>query len=77
VAANPADHAKRFDLAAGLLARGDNDAAADALLAIIAADRGWNEGAAQAKLLQMFEAIGVGDPWSIKVRARLRSILFS
>ena len=54
-----------------------SDAAAAALLHIIAADRGWNEGAAQARLLKMFEAVGVGDPWSIKTRARLRSILFS
>ncbi len=77
VAAHPDDHAKRFDLAAGLIARGDNDAAADALLHIIAADRGWNEGAAQARLLKMFEAVGLGEPWSIKTRARLRSILFS
>ena len=77
VAASPDDHAKRFDLAAGLIARGDNDAAADALLHIIAAERGWNEGAAQARLLKMFEAVGLGEPWSIRTRARLRSILFS
>jgi len=77
VAASPDDHGKRFDLAAALIARGDNDAAADALLAIIAADRGWNEGAAQAKLLKMFEAVGLGEPWSIRTRARLRSILFA
>ncbi|KAB7647678.1 thioredoxin [Polymorphobacter fuscus] len=77
VAAAPDDHAVRFELAAGLIARGDNDAAADALLAIVTADRSWNEGAAQAKLLKMFEAVGLGDPWSIKVRARLRSILFA
>jgi putative thioredoxin len=77
VAADPGDHARRFDLATGLIARGDNDAAADALLAIIAAERSWNEGAAQAKLLKMFEAVGLGEPWSIKTRARLRSILFA
>ncbi len=77
VAAAPEDHALRFELAGGLLARGDNDRAADALLAIIAADRSWNEGAAQARLLTLFEAVGIGDPWSIRTRARLRSILFS
>jgi putative thioredoxin len=77
IAADPGNHALRFDLAAGLIARGDNDGAAAALLHIVAADRGWNDGAAQARLLKMFEAVGVGDAWSIKTRARLRSILFS
>jgi putative thioredoxin len=77
VAAHPDDHALRFELAGGLLAAGDRDGAADALLAIVAAYRGWNDGAAQAQLLKLFEAAGLGDPWSIKVRSRLRSILFS
>ncbi len=77
VDANPDDHAKRFDLAGALLAGGNRDAAADHLLAIIAADRGWNDGAARATLLKMFEATGLDDPWSIAIRARLRSILFS
>ena len=73
----PGDHALRYDLAAALIARGDNDSAAAALLSIVAADRTWNDAAAQAKLLKMFEAVGLGDPWSIKTRAKLRSMLFS
>jgi putative thioredoxin len=77
VAANPHDHQRRFDLAGALLAGGDRDAAAEALLAIIAADRGWNDGAARATLLKIFEATGLDDAWSIRTRARLRSILFS
>ncbi len=77
LAADPAAHDKRFELANGLIARGDRDGAAAALLAIVAADRSWNEAAAQARLLTMFEAAGLGDPWSIRTRARLRSILFS
>ncbi|OYU15433.1 MAG: thioredoxin [Alphaproteobacteria bacterium PA4] len=77
VAADPDNHALRFELAGGLLARGDRDAAADALLTIIGADRGWNDSAAQQTLLKMFEATGLADPWSIKTRARLRSILFA
>ncbi|MFZ4690503.1 MAG: thioredoxin [Polymorphobacter sp.] len=77
VDANPDDHQLRFDLAGALLARGDRDASADALLAIIAADRNWNEAAARTTLLKMFEATGLDDPWSIKTRARLRSVLFS
>jgi putative thioredoxin len=77
VAANPDDHGLRFDLAGALLARGDRDAAADELLAIIAADRNWNEAAARTTLLKMFEATGLDDPWSTRTRARLRSVLFS
>ncbi len=77
VAADPANLDQRFELAGGLLARGDRDAAADQLLAIVAADRTWQEGAAQARLLKLFEAAGLGDPWSINTRARLRSLLFS
>lgn len=77
VAAQPDDHQLRFDLAGALLASGDRDGAADALLAIIAADRNWNEAAARTTLLKMFEATGLDDPWSIRTRARLRSVLFS
>jgi putative thioredoxin len=47
-----------------------------ALLAMIAKDREWNEGAAKAKLLQMFEAIGLEDPWVAATRRRLSLILF-
>jgi putative thioredoxin len=77
VAAHPDDHQLRFDLAGALLASGDRDGAADALLAIIAVDRNWNEAAARTTLLKMFEATGLDDPWSIRTRARLRSVLFS
>ncbi len=77
IAAAPEDHALRFELAGGLLARGDRDGAADALLAIIAADRGWNEGAARDRLLKLIESVGLADGWSVRTRARLRSILFS
>jgi putative thioredoxin len=73
----PDDHALRFEVANGWLARGDRDKAADHLLAIIKADRGWNEGAAREKLLKLFEAAGLSDPWSVAIRARLRAILFS
>ena len=77
VEADSADHQARFDLASALAARGDRDAAADHLLAIIRADRGWNEGAAREKLLKMFEAAGLADPWSVKTRAALRAIWFA
>ena len=74
---HPDDHAARFELAGALAARGERDAAAEHLLAIIKADRTWNEGAAREKLLTMFEAAGLSDPWSVKTRAALRAIWFS
>ena len=77
IAADPADHAARFELANALIGRGDRDGAADQLLASIAADRTWNEGAAREKLLKLFEAAGLADPWSVKTRARLRAIWFA
>lgn len=77
LAAAPNDQALRFELATAYLAADRRDDAAEALLAIIEADRGWNEGAARTKLLTLIEAAGLTDPWSVKTRARLRSILFS
>ncbi len=76
VAANPDDHAARFDLANALMAAGDRDGAAEALLATIAADRDWNEGAARARLLEIFGMIGLEDPWVSATRRKLSAILF-
>ncbi len=74
--AEPKNHALRAELAGGLLAAGDREGAADALLHIIAADKDWNDGAARKQLLQMFEAIGLEDPWVAETRRRLSAILF-
>jgi len=76
VAANPDDLDKRFELAGGQMAAGDRDAAADSLLAIIAADRDWNEGAARQQLLKLFDVVGLEDPWVSAQRRRLSAILF-
>lgn len=76
VAANPEDHQARFDLAAAQIGAGQRDAAADNLLHIVAADREWNDGAARAKLLSLFEAVGLEDPWVAAQRRRLSLILF-
>ena len=62
--------------ATAAFAAGERDAAAATLLGMIAADRGWNEGAARAKLLQMFEAIGLEDPWVAATRRKLSTVLF-
>ena len=77
VAANPDDHAMRFELAGGLMAAGDRDGAADHLLEIIRADRDWNEGAAKAQLLKLFDVVGVMDPWVAGQRRRLSAVLFT
>ncbi|ODU35148.1 tetratricopeptide repeat protein [Sphingopyxis sp. SCN 67-31] len=76
VAAEPADHQARFDLAVAQIGAGQRDAAADNLLHIIAADREWNDGAARAKLLSLFEAVGLEDAWVAAQRRRLSLILF-
>lgn len=76
VSANPDDHEKRFELANALMAAGDRDGAADALLHSIAADRAHNDGAAKARLLEIFALIGLEDPWVAATRRRLSAILF-
>ena len=75
-AERPADMDAQLAFAAAAFAAGERDAAADTLLAMIAADRAWNEGAARAKLLQIFEVIGLEDPWVAATRRKLSSILF-
>jgi putative thioredoxin len=76
VQANPDDLAARFALANGQMAANDRDAAADSFLGIIAAERDWNEGAARAQLLKLFEVVGLEDPWVSGQRRRLSAILF-
>jgi putative thioredoxin len=74
--AAPEDMAAQFAYAEAAFAAGERDAAADALLAMVAADREWNEGAARAKLLKIFEATGLEDEWVVGVRRRLSRVLF-
>ena len=75
-AAAPDDMEAQFAFASAAFAAGERDAAADRLLAMVAADREWNEGAARTKLLQIFEAVGLEDPWVAATRRRLSTILF-
>jgi len=76
LAGNPDDQEARYDLAGGLMAAGDRDGAADLLLGSIEHDREWNEGAARKRLLTLFEATGLEDPWVSAQRRRLSAILF-
>ncbi len=77
IEADPQDHGARFELAKAYQGDGDMGAAAEALLEILMRDMGWNESAARKELLLMFEAAGAGDPFTLKYRRRLSSLLFS
>ncbi len=72
----PADMEAQLAFANALFASGDRDGAAAKLLEMIAADREWNEGAAKARLLQIFEATGLEDPWVAAMRRKLSAVLF-
>jgi putative thioredoxin len=74
--ADPANMDAQLAYAEAAFAAGQRDAAADTLLSMIAADREWNEGAARAKLLKIFEATGLEDEWVVGVRRRLSRVLF-
>lgn len=77
LAANPKDHAARFDLAMSKFSSGDREGSMDELLEVIRRDRAWNEEAARKQLLKMFEAFGATDLLVASARRRLSSILFS
>lgn len=77
IEANPGDLDARYELAGGLMAAGARDEAADQLLAIIAADKDWNEGAARSRLLKLMDVVGLEDPWVSATRRRLSALLFT
>ena len=77
IAANPADHQARFDLAVALNAKGARADAAEHLLTIVKRDRKWNDDAARKQLVQFFDAWGPTDPATVEGRKRLSSILFA
>lgn len=69
------DMEARYELA-GALMGSDREGAADTLLAMVRDDKEWNEGAARARLLKLFEAVGLEDPWVSAQRRKLSAILF-
>lgn len=77
LAENPGDHQARFELAMIQNAQGKRDEAADNLLAIVKADRTWNDDGARAQLLKLFEAWGMTDEATLSARRKLSSLLFS
>lgn len=76
VAADPENADAQLAFANGLFASGDRDGAAAQLLAMVTHDRTWNDGAARTRLLQIFEAIGLEDPWVAATRRKLSTVLF-
>jgi putative thioredoxin len=77
LAADPADHEARYELATALNAMDKREEAADALLEIVRKARTWNEGAARLQLLKFFEAWGFDDLATQAARRRLSAVLFS
>jgi putative thioredoxin len=76
-AADPKDMQARLDLAMAYWANSQRQEAIDELLAMIKADRKWNEEAARQQLLKFFEALGFADPLAVDGRKRLSTVLFS
>ena len=76
VEADPADRQARFDLALALHASGRIEEAVDALLELFRLDREWNDAAAKAQLLTIFDALKPTDPIVLKGRRRLSSMIF-
>ncbi|MEN0097814.1 MAG: thioredoxin [Brucella pseudogrignonensis] len=77
VQADPNDFQARYDLAQVRNAQGRRVEAADELLAVMKADRSWNDDGARKQLLQFFEAWGNADPATLGARRKLSSLLFS
>ncbi|HUA78284.1 MAG TPA: tetratricopeptide repeat protein [Acetobacteraceae bacterium] len=76
LAANPADHEARYDLATALNAQGRREEAAEALIEIVRRDRAWREDGARLQLLKFFEAWGFDDPATVAARRKLSALLF-
>lgn len=74
--ANPQDMDARLAYAEAAFAAGERDASAAELLAMVEADREWNEGAARTKLVEIFSAVGLEDPWVVETRRKLSRLLF-
>jgi putative thioredoxin len=76
VEADPANHQARFDLATALHAAGQTEGAIDELLELFRRNRDWNDGAAKAQLLTIFDALKPDDPIALTGRRRLSSMYF-
>ncbi|WP_435139667.1 tetratricopeptide repeat protein [Pseudopelagicola sp. nBUS_19] len=77
VVASPDDCSIRLELAQALHAAGEVEEAVDELLDLFRRDREWNEGAAKAQLLTIFDALKPNDPIVLSGRRKLSSMIFA
>ncbi|MFP7672081.1 tetratricopeptide repeat protein [Marivita sp. S0852] len=77
VAADENNHQARFDLAQALYSAGNGQEAVDQLLELFRRDREWNDGAAKAQLMTIFDALKPNDPVALNGRRRLSSMIFA
>lgn len=77
VEADPTNQQARLDLAKALYAAGQIEEAIDVLLESFRMDRDWNDGAAKAQLLTIFDSLKPTDPIAQKGRRRLSSMIFA
>lgn len=70
------NHQARFDLATALAADTDAEGAIDELLELFRRNREWNDGAAKAQLIKLFDSLGPKDLIAQKGRRRLASMIF-
>lgn len=77
LAANPADHEARLELAVAKAGNGDKERAIEELIELFRRDRNWNDEAARKQLVQFFEAWGPKDPHTLDGRRKLSALLFA
>jgi len=77
LATSPDDPQLRYDLAIALYGDGSSEEAINILVELVKTHKTWNEEAARAQLLKIFEALGHSDPITIEGRRKLSVVIFS
>jgi len=73
----PDDPQLRYDLAIALYGDGCSEEAINILVELVKTHKTWNEEAARAQLLKIFEALGHSDPITMEGRRKLSVVIFS
>ncbi|MDC0191107.1 thioredoxin [Rhodospirillales bacterium] len=77
LATSPDDPQLRYDLAIALYGDGCSEEAINILVELVKTNKTWNDEAARAQLLKIFEALGHSDPITIEGRRKLSVVIFS
>ena len=77
LATSPDDPQLRYDLAIALYGDGCSEEAINILVELVKTHKTWNEEAARAQLLKIFEALGHSNPITIEGRRKLSVVIFS